>query len=87
MFSEPVPFSQRLHGYADLRLPQARGRFDFLGRSLLLILEKCYDAGYDSFHAHALQAQDELQVLFVFDLDSNVSDDASSYDLANILIT
>jgi hypothetical protein len=79
MLSEPVPFPQGLHGNADFRLPQARSRFDILGRSLVLILEKCYDAGQGSFHAQALQAQHEQQVLFVCDLDSDVSDDASSY--------
>jgi hypothetical protein len=56
MLSEPVPFSQGLHGDADLRLPQARSRFDIPGRSLVLIPEKGYDAGQGSFHAQALDA-------------------------------
>jgi hypothetical protein len=78
MLSEPAPFSQGLHGNADLRLSQAGGHLDVPGRSLFQILEKCYDAGHDSFHAQGLLAQHEFQVLLVCDLDSNVSDDASS---------
>jgi hypothetical protein len=75
---DPSHTPQGLHCHANLGLSQARGHLDIPRRAIFYVFEVCYQPGHIPIDAQALQARDEIQVLFVGDIDSSFSNDESS---------